>query len=115
MRNVQVEIFVPVSVKATSGQIIRHYGYSEPIPVAANKIITASSVQPRTLSPAEIALWGIGDRIANSKTMFFDPEPLVTIGNRVRVDSDKIYDVMSSNLWERHQEAVLLPIQGGTA
>jgi hypothetical protein len=113
VRNVQVEIFVPVATKNTAGQIIRYFGYQQNPVVAANTTITAQSVQPKTFTQAELAAFGISDRATNAKTMYsLIDSTYLKIGNRARVASDKIYDIFAIQEWEQHAETLLLPCVG---
>jgi hypothetical protein len=109
--NNTVEIFVPVITRNSANQVIKNWQYKQSPIVPCTKQITGD-VQPRSLSIAELQQWGISDLTSNAKIMFYDTEPLMAIGNRVRIDSDIIYDIRGTNPWPRHDEALLIPVQG---
>lgn len=77
-------------------------------------------VQPAVLSEYVYQNWGISDLKSDSKLMFMDWTladfwGLVSPVNRVQVAGDLVYDVLGSNKWQRHQAALLAPVQGEAA
>lgn len=77
----------------------------------------ACDVQPAVLNEYTYQNWGISDLKSNAKLLFADQTlvdfwPLIAPLNRIQVQGDATYDVLGNNKWQRHQVALLDPVQG---
>jgi len=76
-----------------------------------------ADVQPNTLTSAQIELYGINSRTANTKKCFTDLENgnHMVVGNRVKVEYDdgtvEYYNVQPLNSWRYHREFILIPVE----
>jgi len=70
-----------------------------------------AGVQPNSLSPVELAAWGITDLVADSKIMFYDNDATILRLMRAVVDG-VTYEIRATNKWPTHSEAILTPVQG---
>ena len=74
-------------------------------------------VQPNTLTSAQIELYGLNSKTANTKKCFINLEDgnYMTIGNRAKVDFDngtvEYYDIQPVNIWRFHKEFLLIPVE----
>jgi head-tail adaptor len=69
----------------------------------------AADVQPANLNKVEAQAFGITDRMANTKKMFFRFD--TTIVEKMRaVWNGKTFDVMGLNDWNEHCAALLVPV-----
>jgi len=69
----------------------------------------AADVQPVNLNKVEAQAFGITDRAANTKKMFFRFD--TTIIEKMRaVWNGKTFDVMGLNEWNEHCVALLVPV-----
>ena len=74
-------------------------------------------VQPNTLTSAQIELYGLNSKTANTKKCFINLEDgnYMTIGNRAKVDFDnglvEYYDIQPVNVWRFHKEFLLIPVE----
>jgi hypothetical protein len=110
--NDSVEVFVPIITKTSDGIIKKSWGYKQTPVVPAVETIIAD-VQPATLTQAQLQEWGYSTLTSDPKKLFvMGSDAYLTLGNRVRVNGDKVYDVRGTNIWPVHQENYLLPVQG---
>lgn len=117
-QNATLSVYVPTNTYNSEGDPIKTWGYKvTPTPVAPAEIIRCD-VQPKKLSEAECLAWGISDRNANAKLVFFSRSGYIALTTRVKVVSDfpgegtDYYEVKGVNRWPRHGEAVIVPVQG---
>lgn len=110
IKNATAFLILPTVTKTAEGTVVK--AYSAP---AADAVRV--DVQPYTLTQAEMLEWGISNRVADTKKMFFDD--LVDVAYEVRAwivsdfDVDvALYEVKGVNHWPSHGEAILVPIQG---
>lgn len=75
-----------------------------PVKTWATAKSVAGNLMPRSLSEAEVALYGISTNNANAKAFYYEPDAAVVIGARLGV-----YDVLAVNAWPQHGEAILRP------
>lgn len=71
----------------------------------------AADVQPAQLTKTESERWGITDLAANSKKMFYESDSTILLLMRALVDGET-YEIRGINVWPRHSEAILVPVQG---
>ena len=77
---------------------------------ATLKTIVAD-VQPAQLTAAQAEAWGVTDLAANTKKMFFESDATITLLMRA-VTGGETYEIRALNVWPRHSEAILVPVQG---
>jgi hypothetical protein len=118
IENATVSIYVPVAAQNGEGDPIKTWGYKKtPTPDAPAESIRCD-VQPKSLTEAECLAWGISDRNANAKLVFFSRSVYIAINNRMKVVSDfpgegaEYYEIKGVNRWAIHGEAVIVPVQG---
>jgi hypothetical protein len=70
-----------------------------------------AGIQPNSLSPVELAAWGIVDLIADSKIMFYNSDATILRLMRAVV-LGVTYEIRAQNTWPTHSEAILVPVQG---
>ena len=76
-----------------------------------------ADVQPAKLSEGDIALYGLNDKKAEIKKMFYNGYyACMTQGARAEVTSrldktTRIYTVEPVNTWPRHGECLLVPVE----
>lgn len=74
-----------------------------------------ADVQPASLTKEESARWGQTDIVANSKIVYYDPNPNVRMLDRIVDDTGNYFEVRGVNPWPIHHEALLTPVQGDEA
>lgn len=76
-----------------------------------------ADVQPNVLTTAQIELYGLDSKRANTKKCFCEMNEgiYMTIDNRVKVVFDdgveEIYTIQPVNLWRFHKEFLLIPVE----
>lgn len=70
-----------------------------------------ADVQPASLSPNQLAAWGLTDLSANLKTMYYDKDASIVMTQRAIVEGET-YEIRGVNRWPTHDEAILSPVQG---
>ena len=102
-----VELYAPTTGRASDGTLKPTWNYASP-----NATIVAD-VQPKGLTQAQIALWGLNVQEQDAKVVYdFSFSTYWVVANRARVDGDKLYKIMSVNLWNSHVECILIPLVG---
>lgn len=97
--------------KNTEGTKIKTFDFENPIESFR------ADVQPNTLTTAQIQLYGLNSKTANTKKCFTDLENglFMKIGNRVKVKYDDgtigKYDIQPLNSWKFHKEFLLIPVE----
>jgi hypothetical protein len=76
----------------------------------------ACDFQPANLDKYQREVWGIDDLRSNARKLFLDVTgksfwPFINDGNRI-VFNARNFDIMGSNQWSRHVEALGVPAQG---
>ena len=75
-------------------------------------------VQPNALTQAELLQWGLSNRAADVKKIFFDYSVNIAINNRAAIVTDYdggstiYYEIKGVNQWPCHIEAILVPVIG---
>jgi hypothetical protein len=116
-KNATASIYVPIISYNSEGDPIKTWGY-QASPVVAPSETLRLDVQPKKLSETELLAWGISDRNANAKLVFFSRSVYIAINNRMNVVSDfpgeatAYYEIKGVNRWANHGEAVIVPVQG---
>ena len=99
------------TVKNSEGTKINKYDFDNPLESFK------CDVQPNILTSAQIELYGIDARKANTKKCFIDLENgnYMLPGNRAKVVYDdntaEIYDIQPVNIWRFHKEFLLIPVE----
>lgn len=123
-----VEIYVPIMGKTSDGIPKKIWGYtgfnkgywddtltwndSALWLDGPNETITAD-VQPAQLNQAQLASYGFNTLPSDTKKIYWlDFSNNLAIGNRVRVDFDKVFDIKGTNVWDTHTEVIASPVIG---
>jgi hypothetical protein len=77
---------------------------------ATLKTIVAD-VQPANLTESQLKQWSLTDLAANAKKMFYAKDSQIIIGLRA-VTGGETYEIRGTNQWPRHDEAIMIPVQG---
>lgn len=99
------------TIKNEEGTKIKTYDFDNPLESFK------ADVQPNTLTQAQIELYGLNTKTANTKKCFTDLENgnYMTVGNRVKVEYDdgtvEYYNVQPVNSWRFHKEFILIPVE----
>lgn len=76
-----------------------------------------ADIQPNALTTAQIQLYGLNSKTANTKKCFTDLEngSFMKIGNRAKVEYDdgtvETYGIQPINSWRYHKEFLLIPVE----
>ena len=76
-----------------------------------------ADVQPNTLTSAQIELYGLNSKTANTKKCFINLEDgnYMQIGNCAKVEyedgSVEYYNIQPVNVWRMHKEFLLIPVE----
>jgi len=102
-----IELYEPTSSRAADGTIKKIWVYTSP----SDTII--ADVQPKGLTQAQIALWGLNVQEQDAKVVYdFSFSPYWVVGNRARVDGVQLYRILAVNIWNTHIEAISVPLVG---
>lgn len=99
------------TIKNEEGTKIKTYDFDNPLESFK------ADVQPNTLTQAQIELYGLNTKTANTNKCFTDLENgnYMTAGNRVKVEYDdgtvEYYNVQPVNSWRFHKEFILIPVE----
>lgn len=103
-----VKLYQKVTVKnPTNGQVQNTF------PVVTERFW--ADVQPANLSREESTRWGQTDIAANSRVVYFDPNPNVRLLDRFVDEGGEYYEVRGVNPWPIHWEMLWIPVQGQSA
>lgn len=97
--------------KNAEGTKIKTYDFENPLESFR------CDVQPNVLTSAQIELYGINSKNANTKKCFINLEDgqFMTSGNRAKVvyddNSVEIYNIQPFNVWRFHKEFLLIPVE----
>lgn len=81
----------------------------------------SADVQPNVLTRAQIELYGINAKTANTKKCFCNISDgnFMALGNRAKVvyktGAVDYYDIQPVNVWRFHKEFLLIPVENGNA
>lgn len=115
-KNATVSIYKQTTARNDEGTKILTYGYllnPEESPIETLR----ADVQPHKLTTGDIELYGISDKTAGVKIIFYKSATNMQVANRAKVVSDfdgstAYYDIKPINLWPQHGEALLVPVVG---
>lgn len=111
--NALVEIAEKSIVKNSEGTKIAEYDFENPVESFR------ADVQPNALTQYQIDLYGISDRTAETKKVFYTGALHMKSGNRARVTFDDgsvgTYTICPPNKWRVHCEALLIPVENEEA
>ena len=99
------------TIKNQEGTKIKTYDFENPLESFR------CDVQPNVLTSAQIELYGINSKTANTKKCFINLEDgkFMTLGNRAKVvyddNSVEIYNIQPINVWRFHKEFLLIPVE----
>ena len=108
-KNATLYIATETVTKNKEGTKVKTYDFEKPLEVIR------ADVQPNTLSEAELTLYGITEKKAAVKKVFFDNASYLKRGNRAKVVYDngdiEIYFIEPVNRWRQHGEVLLIPVE----
>ena len=99
------------TIKNDEGTKIKTYDFENPL--ESFRV----DVQSNTLTTAQIELYGLNAKTANTKKCFInlDQGVYMTLGNRAKVvyddGSEEIYNIQPVNVWRLHKEFLLIPVE----
>ena len=99
------------TIKNQEGTKIKTYDFDNPLENFR------CDVQPNTLTSAQIELYGLNAKTANTKKCFININDgnYMTIGNRAKVVYDngttEYYNIQPVNFWRFHKEFLLIPVE----
>jgi len=99
------------TTKNSEGTKIKTYDFDKPLESFR------CDVQPNTLTSAQIELYGLNAKTANTKKCFTDMKSgnYMTIGNRAKVVYDdetvEYYNIQPVTFWRFHKEFLLVPVE----
>lgn len=99
------------TTKNSEGTKIKTYDFENPLESFQ------ADVQPNVLTSAQIELYGINAKTANTKKCFCDISKgeFMTLGNRAKVvysdDKAEYYNIQPVNVWRFHKEFLLIPVE----
>lgn len=110
-KNATLYISALTSTKNSEGTKIKKYDFENPLETLR------ADVQPNVLTSAQIELYGLDSKRANTKKCFCEmTEGLyMTLGNRAKVVYDdgkeEYYRIQPVNVWRLHKEFLLIPVE----
>lgn len=106
--NATIKIAGLTVTKNAEGTKIKKYNFENPL-----ESIRAD-VQPNVLTKEQIEIYGIDERTAETKKVFFTDAVNMKAGNRAQVvydnGSTEVYNICPVNKWRVHCEALLIPV-----
>ena len=109
--NATIYISSLTTIKNKEGTKIKTFDFENPLETFR------ADVQPNVLTLAQIQLYGLSTRTANTKKCFINLEDgnFMQIGNRAKVIYDngieEIYNIQPINSWRFHKEFLLIPVE----
>lgn len=107
--NATIKVAEMTTERNDEGTLIEEYDFETPIGTFR------ADVQPNTLTKEQMELYGIDEKTAHTKKVFFTSSGVMTTGNRVEVDYNdgtvEYYNICPVNKWRMHCEALLIPVE----
>jgi hypothetical protein len=109
--NATVYVAEVTTAKNSEGTKIKTYDFENPLESFR------CDVQPNVLTQAQIELYGLNSKTANTKKCFINLENgnYMVPGNRAKLVYDdntvEIYDIQPVNIWRFHKEFLLIPVE----
>lgn len=109
--NATIYVSALTVTKNEEGTKIKTYDFDNPLESFR------CDVQPNVLISAQIELYGINSKTANTKKCFINLEDgkFMTSNNRAKVvyddNSVEIYNIQPINVWRFHKEFLLIPVE----
>lgn len=109
--NATIYISDLTTIKNQEGTKIKTYDFDNPLESFR------CDVQPNTLTSAQIELYGLTAKTANTKKCFTDMKSgnYMKIGNRAKVVYDdetvEYYNIQPVTFWRFHKEFLLIPVE----
>jgi hypothetical protein len=113
--NATAKIYPPISAKNSEGTIVKTWGYKTGIDPAETLRV---DVQPNSLNEAQLMQWGLSNRVADTKKVFFRHSKFIQQNNRAVVTMDnnpgvfEYYEIKARNGWNIHGESIFVPVMG---
>lgn len=98
-------------IKNAEGTKIKTFDFEEPLENFP------ADIQPNILTQAQIELYGISEKTANTKKCFCDISNgnYMIAGNRAKVvysdNTAEFYNIQPVNSWRFHKEFLLIPVE----
>lgn len=107
--NAKIDVAVLSVTTNDEGTRIKAYDFTSPI----DSFI--ADVQPYRLTQADIDLYGLDEKTANTKKAFYTKSSFMLAGNRAKVTYNdgtvEYYNICPQNVWRVHSEALLVPVE----
>lgn len=103
------------TIKNSEGTKIKTFDFENPL--ESFRV----DVQPNVLTSAQVELYGINAKTANTKKCFINLSDgnYMILGNRAKVMYDdgavEFYDIQPVNVWRFHKEFLLIPVENENA
>lgn len=113
--NATIYVSALTVTKNEEGTKIKTYDFDNPLENFQ------SDVQPNVLTRAQIELYGLNAKTANTKKCFCNISDgnFMALGNRAKVvyktGTVEYYDIQPVNVWRFHKEFLLLPVENENA
>ena len=104
-------MIIDETVTLQSATITRN-GEGMKISTFADGATLQCNIQPKALTEAQAKVFGISDKNANAKVMYYYHNAAVVEMMRVKRSDGSVFDVRGINHWRIHDEAILIPLQG---
>lgn len=107
--NARIDIAVYSEATNSEGTVIAGYDFTTPLDSFE------ADVQPNTLTREQIDLYGINEKTAKTKKVFYTKSNFMLVGNRAKVTykdgTVEYYNICPVNEWRVHCEALLIPVE----
>ena len=107
--NARIDIAVLSVTSNEEGTPIKTFDFTTPIDSFE------ADVQPNVLTKEQIELYGINDKTAKTKKVFYTKSNFMLTGNRAKVTYNdgtvEYYNICPQNEWRVHSEALLIPVE----
>lgn len=110
-KNAIISVSSLIITKNSEGTKIKTFDFDNPLETFE------ADVQPNTLTSAQIEVYGINAKTANTKKCFCDISNGQSMkpDNRAKVEYDdgtvEYYNIQPLNIWRFHKEFLLIPVE----
>lgn len=110
-KNATISVSNLDTIKNSEGTKIKTFDFENPLETFE------ADVQPNTLTSAQIEVYGINAKTANTKKCFCDISSgqFMTPDNRAKVEYYdglvEYYNIQPLNIWRFHKEFLLIPVE----
>ena len=109
--NATIYVSSLTSTKNSEGTKIKTFDFENPLESFK------ADIQPNVLTQAQMDLYGINSKTANTKKCFCNLKDgnFMTLGNRAKVEYEneavEYYNIQPINVWRFHKEFLLIPVE----